>query len=113
AAGKLMAIWLALLVAPLLALADQSVALSMTVWACRGQHELALHVVHAAFALATLATTVFVWLRWRQTSAEPQASEANARRRFLAAMAIGASVLSLLVIVTMWAPTWVLSSCLQ
>jgi hypothetical protein len=108
-----MVIWLALLVAPVLALADQSVALSMTTWACRGQHALALHLVHAGFALATLAATVLAWLQWRATPGGPHASEAHARRRFLAGMGIGAAVLALLAIVTMWAPTWVLSSCLQ
>ena len=104
-----MAIWLALLVAPILALADQSVALSMTAWACRGQHALALHVVHLPFAIATAATTLLAWQRWRETAA----GDATARSRFLAGMAIGVSALSLLVIVTMWAPTWLLSSCLQ
>ena len=108
-----MAIWLALLVAPILALADQSVALSMTAWACRGQHALALHVVHLPFAIATAATTLLAWQRWRETAAGPAAGDATARSRFLAGMAIGVSALSLLVIVTMWAPTWLLSSCLQ
>ena len=108
-----MAIWFALLVAPVLALVDESIALSMTSWACRGQHGLALHIVHMAFAIATAAATVLAWRRWRETSHDEAASETIARRRFLAAMAIGVSVLSLLVIVTMWVPTWVLSSCLQ
>jgi Na+/melibiose symporter-like transporter len=108
-----MAIWFALLVAPILALADQSLALSMTAWACRGQHGLALHVVHVAFALVVAAATWLAWLRWRETAVGAAASETTARRRFLAGMAIGNSALSLLVIVTMWVPTWLLSSCLE
>ena len=108
-----MAIWLALLVAPILALADQTVALSMTGWAFRGQHGLALHVVHMAFALATAAATLLAWRRWREAAAGTAASETTARRRFLAGMALGVAALSLLVIVTMWVPTWLLSSCLQ
>jgi hypothetical protein len=108
-----MAIWLALIVAPILALADQGVALSMTAWACRGQHGFALHVVHAAFALATGAAMLLAWLRWRETPRVATSSEAVARRRFFAGMAIAISALSLLVILTMWFPTWVLSSCLQ
>jgi len=107
-----MAIWLALLVAPTLALADQCVALSMTVWACRGQHLLALHLVHLPFALATAVATVLAWQRWRETAA-PSAGDATARSHFIAGMAIGVAALSLLVIVTMWAPTWLLSPCLQ
>lgn len=108
-----MAIWFALLVAPILALADQSVALSMTAWACRGQHGIAIHVVHLAFALITICATFLAWRAWRETVRGADASEAATRRRFLAGMSIGASALSLLVIVTMWMPTWVLSSCLE
>jgi hypothetical protein len=108
-----MAIWLALLVAPVLALADQSIVLSMTTWACRGQHAVALHVVHVTFAIATAVTTLLAWQRWRETASGAAASDAPARSHFLAGMAIGVSALSLLVILTMWAPTWLLSSCLQ
>jgi len=108
-----MALWLALLVAPTLALADQCVALSMTVWACRGQHLLALHLVHLPFALATAVATLLAWQAWRETAPASAAGDANARRHFIAGMAIGIAALSLLVIVTMWAPTWLLSPCLQ
>ena len=106
-----MAIWLALLAAPILALADQSVALAMTAWSCRGQHALVLHVVHLPFALATAAATLLAWRRWRET--DSAASDASARSHFLAGMAIGVAALSLLVILTMWIPTWLLSSCLE
>ena len=108
-----MATWLALLVAPILALADQFVALSMTTWACRGQHGVALHVVHAAFAAAAALTTWLAWLRWRTVAPATPAGETARRRRFLTAMSIGVSALSLAVIVAMWGPTWVLSACLQ
>jgi hypothetical protein len=103
----------ALLVAPILALFDQGVALSMTGWACRGQHGLALHVVHVAFALATAAATLLAWRRWRETRAGEAASDATARARFLAGMATAIAALSFMVILAMWFPTWVLSSCLE
>ncbi|HSV16975.1 MAG TPA: hypothetical protein VLR71_01100 [Casimicrobiaceae bacterium] len=108
-----MATWYALLVAPILALVDESVALSMTAWACRGQHGLALHLVHFAFVLATAAATLLAWRQWRATADGAAESEPSARRRFLAGMATAVSALSLLVIVAMWFPTWVLSSCLE
>ena len=108
-----MAIWVPLLVAPILALADQSLALSMTVWACRGQHGLALHFVHAGFAIATIVTTFLAWQSRRQAVAAAPTTESTARRRFLASMSVGASALSILVILAMWVPTWVLSACLQ
>lgn len=108
-----MAIWLALLLAPVLALTDQAAALSMTAWACRGQHGLALHLLHAVFAAAIAVTVFLARQRWRATSPGTSADETTARRHFLAGMALGISALSLLVVVTMWGPTWVLSSCLQ
>lgn len=109
-----MATLYALLVAPVLALADQVVALSLTVWACRGQHGLAIHVVHAAFALAVAPAIVLAWMGWRETGDRaPLAAEASARHHFLAGMSIGVAALSLLVIVAMWFPTWLLSSCLE
>jgi hypothetical protein len=107
-----MTIWYALVVAPVLALADQSIALAMTPWACRGQHGIALHGVHVAFALATAAAAWLAWRRWRETS-PPAGGEGAARRHFLAGLAIAVSALSLLVILTMWMPTWVLSPCLE
>ena len=108
-----MAILYSLLIAPILALADQSVALSMTAWACRGQHGLALHLVHVAFAVATAAATVLAWLAWREAAAGAVADEETARRRFFAGMAIAVSALSFLVILTMWFPTWLLPACLD
>lgn len=107
-----MAIACALLLAPILALLDQGVALSITAWACRGQHGLALHVVHGAFALAVAAAIWLAWQRWRETANGGAASEQNARRHSFAGMAVAISALSLLVILAMWFPTWVLSSCL-
>ena len=108
-----MATLYALLVAPVLALVDQGVALSLTAWACRGQHGFALHVVHAAFALAVAPAIVLAWMGWRETPRRTPASEANARRHFLAGMSIAVAALSLLVILAMWFPTWLLSSCLE
>ena len=108
-----MATLYALLVAPVLALADQAVALSLTAWACRGQHGFAIHVVHAAFALAVAPALVLAWMGWRETANGTPAGEANARHHFLAGMSIAIAALSLLVIVAMWFPTWLLSSCLE
>ena len=108
-----MAIWYALLVAPVLALTDQTVALSLTAWACRGQQQIALHLVHVTFALATACATLLAWRRWREVPDGGAASEASARRHFLAGMATAVAALSLLVILAMWLPTWLLSSCLE
>jgi hypothetical protein len=85
----------------------------MTAWACRGQHSLAIHIVHATFALAVAPAIVLAWTGWRETAHGTPAGEANARYHFLAGMSIAVASLSLLVIVAMWFPTWLLSSCLE
>jgi hypothetical protein len=106
-----MRIWLALLLAPVLALADQSVALSLTTWACAHQQPLAMHAAHLLFMAAAAASTVLAWQAWRGTAGAGGNHETLARRRFLAGVATGSGALSTLVIAAMWAPNWVLSPC--
>jgi hypothetical protein len=106
-----MRIWLPLLVAPLLALADQSVSYTTVVWACPHQDSLAVHWVHVPFLLAAAACTVVAWQRWRDTSPMKMASEMLARRHFFAGLAIGSAALSALVILVMFSATWALHSC--
>lgn len=104
-----MKIWLALLVAPLLALADQSIALSMAAWMCAKQHEIPMHAVHASFAALIIATTLAAWQQWRATAG--MGSETNAGRHFLAGLAAASGSLSALVVLAMWIPNWLLSPC--
>jgi len=108
-----MTTWLGLIVAPVLALADQSVALSLSAWSCKGQHGLALHLVHASFTAAVAVIAALGWFSWRRAMTIQAGSPGAARHRFLATMAAGVSALSLLAILAMWGPTWVLSSCLR
>jgi hypothetical protein len=106
-----MRIWFALLLAPILALADQSVAYATTGWACASQHPLALHGVHVVFLLATIFGTVLAWQLWRDTQAQRKASETLARRHFLAGLATASGALSALTIAAMWLPVWFIASC--
>jgi hypothetical protein len=104
-----MKIWLALIVAPILALADQSIALSMATWMCAKQHEIPMHVLHASFGALILATTLLAWRQWRATAAI--GDETIARRHFLAGLAAASGILSTLVVAAMWIPSWLLSPC--
>jgi hypothetical protein len=107
-----MRIWFALLAAPILALADQSIAYSMTVWACAHQQALAMHGVHVLFLAVTVAATFAAWGSWRATLRRKSGDETLARRHFLAGLATATGALSALVIAAMWIPNWVLSPCL-
>jgi hypothetical protein len=106
-----MRIWLALLIAPILALTDQSIAFAMTGWACANQQELAMHGVHVLFLAATLAITIAALGPWRATLRAKMRNEALARRHFLAGLATASGALSALVIAAMWVPNWILSPC--
>ena len=106
-----MRIWFALLAVPTLVLVDQSVAYVTALWACTHQNTLAPHVVHAAFLLAAAVGAIMAWQCWRESAPMKTQNETLARRHFLAGLATGAAALSVLVILAMWAVSWVLRSC--
>ena len=73
-----MRIWFALLVTPILALADQSVALSTVRFACANQDVLAIHAIHATFLVVTIVATLgAAWVligTARTSNADPYAA---------------------------------------
>ena len=107
-----MLIWLALIVAPLLALTDQVVAFALVGWACEHQSVALVHVSHLLFLAIATAATVGGWLKWRETAAlSAGGDDASRQRHFLAGVATSAAGLSSLAIAAMWIPTWMISSC--
>lgn len=106
-----MRIWFALLLAPILALIDQSAAYAVSGWACSHQQPLATHAVHLVLLLVVLAGTALAGQLWHAT--RPQRSSTHERdvRHFLAGLATASGALSALVIAAMWYPTWLLSAC--
>jgi len=106
-----MRIWFALLAAPILALADQVVSYATVGWACSHDHPAAVHFVHALFLVAVVAGTVPAWQLWHATRAGKASNEVLARRRFFAGLAAVAGAFSIVVIVSMWMPTWVIAPC--
>ena len=104
-----MRIWYSLLLAPLLALTDQSVSFATSGWACSHQHAPVMHAVHALFLVAIVIGTVMAWRYHRSMparSAEPVAS-----RHFLSGIAAASGALSALVVLAMWIPVSALSPC--
>ncbi|MDQ6881165.1 MAG: hypothetical protein M3150_03615 [Pseudomonadota bacterium] len=114
-----MRIWLALLVAPSLALACQSILFAMVTPSCSMQTSAGLHLVSAG----TLALTgVFTILaqherRMRADSSglteDSDSADPSRARRFLATVATAVGVFSCLAIGAMWINVWVLSPCWQ
>src|SRR5689334_13736916 len=113
ASRRFMRIWFALLAVPLLALVDQSVSFMTADWACAHQNTLAVHSVHVPFLLAAAIGTIAAWQSWRRSLPMKAASETLARRHFVAGLATGSAALSVLVILAMWAVSWVLRPCVS
>jgi hypothetical protein len=113
-----MRIWLALLVAPSLALACQSIMYALVTPSCSVQTRLLIHLVAFASLALALLFTLLAHGRSRlrahaATVPDSDAADVATGRRFLAIAATAVGGLSALVILTMWIAAWVLSPCWQ
>ncbi|HWI84007.1 hypothetical protein [Ramlibacter sp.] len=112
-----MRIWLALLIAPSLALAAQSMMYSLVTPACSVQTRVLVHAVAVVCLVLALAFTLMARAEWsRLAPAAPggpdsDLAQPDSVRRFLAAVATAVGAISSLVILTMWFAGWVLSPC--
>jgi hypothetical protein len=98
-----MSSWPALLIAPLLVLAEQSLAYALAPALCATQQGAWLHAVAAPFVLASAALT------WRAARALRFAAPAQL---FMARLGTGVGALSTLVLLALWIPKWVLEPCI-
>jgi type IV secretory pathway VirB2 component (pilin) len=104
--------WLALIVAPLIALFDQAIAFALVGWACAHQSTLPLHLAHLTCLLVTLGIAVAaVASPDRGNAARPHPADTMPQRRFLARVAGPVATLAALAIVAMWSSTWMISPC--
>jgi hypothetical protein len=109
--------WPALLLAPLLALAEQSIVYALATPTCETQREAWLHGVPLGFIAVTLLFTGMAWVEVqrlrRDGLAAPHldADRRALRRYFVAWVAVGLGALSSLAIAALWVPQWVLSPC--
>ena len=108
-----MPIWLALLVAPILALMDQAVAYATVGWACAHGQPVAVHAVHVLFLAIAAACTWPAMQLWNTTRARGKSPATVADRHFLAGVATASGLLAVLVILSMWMPTWVIAPCVD
>ena len=105
--------WPGIVLAPLLALADQSVAYALVQYGCHAQQSTTLQVVHLVFLLAALATLVPAWAGATRRPVRDAAlpGDNHDREHFLCVLALMVGSLSSLIIVALWIPQWVLSPC--
>jgi hypothetical protein len=105
--------WPALLLAPLLALTNQSITYALVTPSCAKQNMLAPHAVAAVSLILCILFTLSAWKnyrRWRPGKTET-GDAASARESFLAMVATMVGALSSVVIVAMWLPLFILSPC--
>jgi hypothetical protein len=103
--------WFALFVAPLAALADQSIAFAAVGWACAHQLPIAVHTVHAVFLIITAGATAAAWHVWRAAQPTKSRDGTMARQHFMAGLASALGALSAAAIIAMWIPAWVIAPC--
>ena len=121
--------WPALLLAPLIALSQLSIAYALVSPSCAAQDRTGLHAVAAVSLLVVLAMTLLAWLEWRRSGSEPRhgadrreaptlpavtradSADVGERPSFVAQIGVVVGALSALVSIALWLPIWLLSPC--
>jgi hypothetical protein len=103
--------WPALLVAPLVALGQQSSMYALVPPACEGAGVALLHAIAGAAVAACAAMTAMAWRSRKEAGRAGADERTSARRRTLAVVATMVGVFSTLVCAAMWAPVWLVSPC--
>jgi hypothetical protein len=101
-----------LIVAPLLALADQSVAYALVEWGCRVGHRGVPVAVQGVFLLAAVVLTIIGWRQCGATKAGTRSDAAAATQNLIAWVGMAAAGLSTLVIAMMMVAAIVVSPCI-
>ena len=109
--------WLALIVAPGIALGTQSLLYSMVTPSCATQTRLELHLAAAVALAIVVVLAVMAFGESSLHRGEPQSPDSDEAhplvpRRFLADVGAAVAGISALVILAMWFTLWVLSPCL-
>jgi len=110
--GKL-ALWIGLVGGPLLALASLHLSYAVVPWSCNAGRELPLHLIAAAALLLAAGTFWLAWRDWTRTGRRWPGEEGDVvgRSRFMATLGVLLAAFFSLVIVAMWVPVLVFSSC--
>jgi predicted small integral membrane protein len=108
-----LALWASVLIGPVVFLLNLQVNYTMVDWACNTGHGWALHVVHAASFVVTVAGLLLGIVLWQRSGGgwpDPGRSSAS-RSRLLAVVGTLGSALFLVSLVAHWIPVVVLGPC--
>ena len=105
--------WPGLLVAPILALADQSVSYSLLEWSCEHQKLAIPNMAHAVFLVLILVTMAMAWGCWgdRPAGKREDAGDAATQNSTLGVMAFLVASLCALIVAAMWFAHLLLAPC--
>ncbi|SAL01331.1 hypothetical protein AWB80_08104 [Caballeronia pedi] len=108
--------WLALLGAPSIVLTCLGVNYALVAPACRLSSHALLDGMSCASLVVCVLATLLAWQRWRDAQrAHPiptgDASSLSVRSGFVAAVATGVGALSVLAVIAISIPQWILPAC--
>jgi hypothetical protein len=111
---KSIRLWVPILIAPLVVLAQQAIAYALVPLACERQQHWTIHVVMGTSCAAVLLMTVMAWGAWRTSVANPPIDDMEASRtRFLSIVAVATSALMMLTIAAQWLTTAFVPPCVH
>jgi len=105
--------WPALIVSPLLALANLTAVYALVTPSCSRQSTGAMQWLSVASLLLSLLFTLMAWRNQRRLAASLPGDAAAVRPHFLAQVAVMVGLLSSLVLFAMWIPQWIVSPCVS
>jgi hypothetical protein len=103
--------WPAIVVAPLLALADQGVAYALVAWSCAEQDRLLLNAVHAVFLGGIALTLWMAWRGLRPARAGIHEGASQAPGAFFPLIGVWIAALAALSVAAMWITHIAVSPC--
>lgn len=104
--------WASIVVAPLVFLANLSLAYAFVPLACATQRSTLLHLSHGIALVLVLAATLLAWLALRSPTPKGVPRETAARMTFLSELGIWISALAALAVALQWSAQWWLDPCL-
>jgi hypothetical protein len=108
-----MALWLGLIVAPLLFLVNMEVNFALVPWVCGSGEKWIIHLAHAAALALILMCGIPAYRVWQSEGREVKAEgpDIPSRDRFLAVLSMAMSGYIGTALVAHWIPSFILGAC--
>ncbi len=103
--------WTAIIAAPIIYLANLSLAYAIAHWVCKTGHVSAFHALSALGLLLVVAPLAFIWIR-RRAPGGTEAASGTDRARFLAPIAIGSTFIYALATILQWVAQITIAPCI-